>query len=260
MVGEAVADESMTIARALRVGNASTPGQRARALGWDKNTVVVIDEAGMVANPELVEMLSTVAAGGDGTVLVGDPQQYSAVKARSGLLATLAEELPDAVELTEVFGQRSEKEREASTWLRRGDEGLIERAAQWYADHNRVHAGSVTAMLDDPLAVGAKDTARGKQSLFFASILEQVRPLNAPAQKTRAQRKELDLQQPHTRLSDGLEAYIDDTILPRSNDYELVTSAGDVVRNGQRWMVESFTADGSAQVRRLDDTSATVKL
>src|SRR5690625_7850232 len=39
MVGEAVADESMTIARALRAGNAVTPGQRAQALGWDKNTV-----------------------------------------------------------------------------------------------------------------------------------------------------------------------------------------------------------------------------
>src|SRR5690625_6834776 len=40
--------------------------------------------------------------------------------------STLAEELPDAVELTEVFRQRSEKEREASTWLRSGDEGRSE--------------------------------------------------------------------------------------------------------------------------------------
>lgn len=115
-------------------------------------------------------------------------------------------------------------------------------------------------MLDDALAGWAKDTEHGKQSLLIASTREQVRALNAAAQKTRAQRKELDLQQPHTRLSDGLEAYIDDTILTRSNDYELVTSAGDVVRNGQRWMVESFTSDGAAQVRRLDDTSATVTL
>lgn len=260
MVGEAVADESMTIARALRAGNASTPGQRAQALGWDKNTVVVIDEAGMVASPELVEILSTVKAAGARTVLVGDPEQYSAVKARSGLLATLAEEVPDAVELTEVFRQRSEKEREASTWLRSGDEGLIERAAQWYADNNRVHAGSVTSMLDDALAGWAKDTARGKQSLLIASTREQVSALNAAAQKTRAGRKELDLQQPPMRLSDGLEAHIGDTILTRRNDYELVTSAGDVVRNGQRWTVEYFNTDGSAQVRRLDDTSATVTL
>src|SRR5690625_5576906 len=109
-------------------------------------------------------------------------------------------------------------------------------------------------MLDDALEGWAKDTARGKQSLLIASTREQVRALNAAAQKTRAQRKELDLQQPHTRLSDGLEAYIDDTILTRSNDYELGTSDGDVVRNGERWMVECFTADGSAQVRDRTST------
>ena len=171
-------------------------------------------------------------AAGARTVLVGDPEQYAAVKARSGLLATLSEELPDAVELTEVFRQRSEKEREASTWLRSGDEGLIERAAQWYADNNRVHAGSVTAMLDDALAGWAKDTEHGKQSLLIASTREQVGALNAAAQKTRADRGELDLQQSRIRLSDGLEAYIGDTILTRSNDYDLITSAGDVVRNG----------------------------
>src|SRR5699024_8482756 len=145
---------------------------------------------------------------------------------------------PDAVELTEVFRQRSEKEREASTWLRSGAKGIIERAAQWYAGDNRFRAGSVTAMLDAALAGWAKDTEHGKQALLIAATREQVGALNAAAEKTRAQRKELDLQQPHTRLSDGLEAYIDDTILTRSNDYELVTSAGDVVRNGQRWMVE----------------------
>src|SRR5699024_2265331 len=151
--------------------------------------------------------------------------------------------LPDAVELTEVFRQRSEKEREASTWLRSGDEGLIERAAQWDADNNRVHAGSVTAMLDDALAGWAKDTEQGALSLRMASTREQVGALNAAAQKARAERNEPDRQRPHTRLSDGLEAYIGDTILTRSNEYELVTSAGDVVRNGQRWMVESFTSD-----------------
>ena len=39
-------------------------------------------------------------------VFVGDLEQYSAVKTHSGLLATLFHELPDAVELTEVFRQR----------------------------------------------------------------------------------------------------------------------------------------------------------
>src|SRR5699024_8328603 len=155
---------------------ASTPGQRARALGRDRNTVVVVDEAGMVASPELVEILSTVKAAGARTVLVGDPRQYSAVKARSGLLATLSEELPDAVELSDLFRQRSKKEREASTCLRSQDTGLIDRSAQWYAYNNRVHAGPVTPMLDDALAVWAKDSELGNQSLLIASTLHQVDP------------------------------------------------------------------------------------
>ncbi|WP_443408967.1 hypothetical protein, partial [Corynebacterium casei] len=87
-------------------------------------------------------------------------------------------------------------------------------------------------MLDDALAGWAKDTEHGKQSLLIASTREQVGALNAAAQKTRADRGELDLQQSRIRLSDGLEAYIGDTILTRSNDYDLITSAGDVVRNG----------------------------
>src|SRR5699024_11880105 len=88
----------------------------------------------------------------------------------------------------------------------------------------------------------------------------QVATTNSATKKTQDKQIELSLQQTHTPLSDGQEAYIDDTILTRSNDYALVTSAGDVVRNGQRWMVESFTSDGAAKVRRLDDTSATVTL
>src|SRR5699024_610660 len=101
---------------------------------------------------------------------------------------------------------------------------------------------------------GRKILNMGNSHCLLPLPVNKVGALNAAAQKTRAERGELDLQQSRIRLSDGLEAYIDDTILTRSNDYELVTSAGDVVRNGQRWMVESFTADGAAQVRRLDDT------
>src|SRR5699024_11477780 len=40
----------------------------------------------------------------------------------------------------------------------------------------------------------------------------------------------------------------------------LRTSAGDVVRHEQCWMLESFNADVAAQVRGIDDTSATVTL
>jgi hypothetical protein len=61
-------------------------------------------------------------------------------------------------------------------------------------------------------------------------------------------------------LSDGLEAGVGDAVLTPRNESELITSGGDMVRNGQRWVVDSIGYDGSITARRCDDTSATVTL
>ena len=259
MVGENVADESMTIARAYVGTDELTPEQTAAKLGWGQDTVLVVDEAGMVSNPDMARVLETASAAGSRVVFVGDPEQYSAVKARSGLLATLSHELPDAVELTEVFRQRDAGEREASKWLRGGEEADVSRAAEWYMRHERLHAGSVTAMMDDALTGWREDTAAGKQSLLVAATRDQVTALNAAAQKIRAERGEINAEN-RLCLSDGLEAGVGDVVLTRRNDSKLITSSGDMVRNGQRWVVDSIGYDGSITARRCDDTSATVTL
>lgn len=259
MVGENVADESMTIARAFVGTDELIPEHAAAKLGWNRDTVVVVDEAGMVSNPDTIRVLETATAAGARVVFVGDPEQYSAVKARSGLLATLSHELPDAVELREVFRQRDAGEREASKWLRGGEEADVSRAAEWYMQNKRLHAGSVTAMMDDALAGWRDDTAAGKQSLLVAATRDQVTALNAAAQKIRAERGEINPEH-RLHLSDGLTAGVGDVILTRRNDAKLVTSNGDVVRNGQRWVVDSIGKDGSITARRCDDDLATVTL
>ncbi|GAB3597879.1 Multifunctional conjugation protein TraI (plasmid) [Corynebacterium faecale] len=256
MVGEHVAHESSTIARALYGTEDLTPAQVAATLGWNRDTVVVVDEAGMVATPDVVRLLEITRAAQAKIVLVGDPQQYSAVKARSGMLATLAYELPDAVELTEVFRQRDMAEREASTQLRSGDRDSIKRAAHWYMLQGRLDAGSTTAMLDDALAGWKNDTEAGKDSLLVAATGEQVKALNAGTQKIRADRGELNLSEAR-ELSTGQWLHAGDVLLTRKNDYDLLTSVGDVVRNGQRWRVDALHGDGSISATRLDDTQAT---
>ena len=256
MVGEHVAHESSTIAKALYGTEDLVPAQVAARLGWNKDTVVVVDEAGMVATPDVVRLLEITHAAQAKIVLVGDPQQYAAVKARSGMLATLAYELPDAVELTEVFRQRDVAEREASTQLRSGDKESLKRAAHWYMLNNRLAAGSTTAMLDDALAGWKKDIEAGKESLLVAATGEQVAALNAGAQKIRAERGELDLTEA-CALSTGQWLHAGDVLLTRKNDYDLLTSVGDVVRNGQRWRVDELHGDGSISATRLDDTQAT---
>lgn len=259
MVGEQVAHSASTVARVLLQVDGVEASPAAQKLGWGTDTVVVVDEAGMVATPDVVRILEIAQAAGARVVFVGDPNQYGAVKARGGMLATLAHELPDAVELTEVFRQKDPHEREASKQLRTGQMPNVQRAADFYAAAGRLHAGAVTAMMDDALAGWKQDISAGKRSILVASNNEYVAALNAAAQAVMAERGELD-----TTVSVGISgeqvAHVGDTILTRNNDYELVTSAGDVVRNGQRWQVEQINADGSMQVRRLDETNVTVTL
>ena len=259
MVGEDVAHSSATIARALKRAQDETAEHAAVALGWDTDTVIVVDEAGMVSTPDLVRVLDIARAAGSRVVMVGDPHQYGAVKARGGLLATLAYELPDAVELTEVFRQHDPAERDASKWLRSGEAPYVERAADFYSKAERLFAGSSTAMLEDALTGWKTDIEAGKQSLLVASTNDYADALNAAAQKTMAERGVLDMREA-VKLTGSQFAHVGDIILTRRNDYDLITSAGDVVRNGQRWRVEAIHADGSITARRSDDTGAAIVL
>nr|WP_010991838.1 MobF family relaxase [Corynebacterium glutamicum]CAD12223.1 TraA protein [Corynebacterium glutamicum] len=259
MVGENVAHSSSTLARVLRGVEDQDVEQAVATLGWSTDHVIVVDEAGMVSTPEMVRVLELAHAADARVVLVGDPYQYGAVKARGGLLATLAHEVPDAVELREVFRQHDEKERAASKRLRTGVLPDVERAADFYAGAGRLHAGSVTAMLDDALAGWREDVAAGKDSLLVASTHDYVDALNRAAQQSMIAAGVVDGAEA-IAVSSGQYAHVGDTILTRRNDYELTTSSGDVVRNGQRWQIEAIDGDGFVLARRLDDTAATVRL
>lgn len=260
MVREDVAHTSATIAKALVGTREMTPEQIAFKLGWDASTVVVVDEAGMVATPDMVTLLQVTAAADARIVFVGDPHQYAAVKARSGMLATLAYELPDAVELTEVFRQKHAGERLASQLLRNGDETDTVRAAQWYADHGRLHAGSSTAMLMDALTAWARDKDKGLESLLVASTREDVDLLNRLAQQVCGDTGAINPLGHQVRLSSGHQGFVGDVILTKRNNYDLLTDAGDIVRNGQRWIIQDVHEDGSMTARRMDDTHAIAHL
>ncbi|WP_312802036.1 MobF family relaxase [Corynebacterium variabile] len=251
MTGEDVADESSTIARVFRRVDGLDPVAAAGVLGWDQDTVVVVDEAGMVATPDVVRLLEVATAADARVVLVGDPHQYSAVKARSGMLATLAHELPDAVELSEVFRQQDPAERAASRGLRDGDGPAVARAADWYAEHGRLSAGSVSAMLTDALEAWHADVRAGWESLLVADSNDTVDALNVAAQQRMAADGVID--PTGTCVPVGSKsAYVGDVVLTRRNDYSLVSSAGEPVRNGQRWKITAIGTDGSAQLCRLD--------
>lgn len=251
MTGENVADTSSTIARVFRQVDGLDPVTAASVLGWDRDTVVVVDEAGMVATPDVVRLLEVATAADARVVLVGDPHQYSAVKARSGMLATLAHELPDAVELSEVFRQQDPAERAASRGLRDGDGPAVGRAADWYAEHGRLSAGSVSAMLTDALEAWHADVRAGWESLLVADSNDTVDALNVAAQQRMASDGVIDPSGACVTVG-SRSAYVGDVVLTRRNDYGLVSSSGEPVRNGQRWKITAIGEDESAQLCRLD--------
>ena len=263
MVAESVAHESSTIARALHGTSELTAAESAEKVGWGRDTVVVVDEAGMVGTGDLVRVLEIAAAADARVVCVGDPHQYAAVRARSGLLGTLASELPDAVELTEVFRQQDAVERRVSQWLREGDRQLVAQAASWYGNAGRLHAGSVTAMLDDALAGWCADVDAGADSVLIAGDRDTVDALNRAAQKHGVATGLVQATGATARLNTSEHTQwgrVGDVVLTRRNDYDLVASNGEPVRNGQRWTIEDIHADGSVLVRRRDDRNVTVAL
>lgn len=94
----------------------------------------------------------------------------------------------------------------------------------------------------------------------MASTREDVAVLNSCVQNAYLAFNGHDTDGPTVALAGEARAHVGDVVLTRRNDYQLVTSAGDVVRNGQRWHVEEVHEDGSVGVRRLDDTGATATL
>jgi len=85
----------------------------------DEKSVIVCDEAGMLDNKILGELLSKAADAGSKVVLVGDTEQIQSIRA-GGMFRKLQEKLGKA-ELTQVFRQKDQQDIDALSHLRAGE-------------------------------------------------------------------------------------------------------------------------------------------
>ena len=120
------------------------PGQRgARGpVRLRPGDVVLMDEASMVANPDLADVVSQAAASGAKVILAGDTQQLQAVE-NGGGLSLLAGAL-GFVQLAEPVRFRAGWERAASLRLREGDTSVLAE----YDQHARITGGEPEQMMD----------------------------------------------------------------------------------------------------------------
>ncbi len=223
----------------------------------DANTVVLVDEAGMVASRDLEAVLSAARSAGAKVVLIGDRRQLASVGGASALRA-VAEVVGRSAALEQVRRQTVAWQRAASVLMARGE---VEAALRAYAARDRVElvAGAEAAQARVLAVWSEQRAAHGEDVLIVTRRNADAAALNVRARA---------VLQAEGRLGPDLV-----TLPARDRDdrpVPLALAVGDSLRfgeslphlglrNGNRARVEAITAEpeGGARLRlALEDGRA----
>ena len=160
-----------------------------RSPGWDRRTVLVVDEAAMLDSRFTGELLAEAKRAGAKVILTGDDRQLASIE-RGGLFTELRR-AHGAAEITEVTRQRADWQRQAARDLA---EGRFDAAVQAFDQH-----GAVTWTAEAEISRAALVTRWKADSLadpqasrfVFAYTNVEVDRLNAELRAVRRDRGEL---------------------------------------------------------------------
>jgi Ti-type conjugative transfer relaxase TraA len=156
---------------------------------WDRNTVVVVDEAAMLDTPVTGELLAVARQSGAKLILAGDDRQLASIE-RGGLFSEMRQR-HGAAEITEVTRQTVDWQRQAARDLAEG------RFADAVTAFDRAGAIIWTDQQDDArralVAAWTRDAAEqpGASRFVFAYTNRDVDALNAELRQVRRERGEL---------------------------------------------------------------------
>ena len=229
------------------------PGQRgARGpVELRPGDLVLIDEASMVSNPDLADVVTQAAAAGAKVILAGDTQQLQAVE-NGGGLSLLADALGYA-QLTEPVRFRAAWEQAASLRLREGDTSVLAE----YDQHGRIYGGKPEQMMDAAAAAYLALSLDGVDTLLMAADHALRRELN---RRIRDDLITLGVVSngPAVKIADGARASAGDLIICTRNDHSIEAGEpGRTLANGDLLRIEAVTADGLLVRRALDADPAT---
>jgi Ti-type conjugative transfer relaxase TraA len=142
----------------------------------DRQSILVIDEAGMVGTRQLERVVSEAEKRGAKIVLVGDPEQLQSIEAGAAFRSVA--ERHGAVEITEIRRQHDDWQRDATRQLATGRTGA---AIAAYEQRDMVHAA---ATRDDARAALVDRWERDRQlapddtRIILTHTRDEVRLLN----------------------------------------------------------------------------------
>jgi ATP-dependent exoDNAse (exonuclease V) alpha subunit len=113
--------------------------RRHAATGIDANTIVVVDEAGMVNHAMMARILDHAHRAGAKVVLIGDAEQIQPIEAGSAFRLVCG--ITETAELHQVIRQREDWQRSATEAFSSGSPEKAVEAVTAYADHGMIHAG-----------------------------------------------------------------------------------------------------------------------
>jgi ATP-dependent exoDNAse (exonuclease V) alpha subunit len=149
----------------------------------DARSVLVVDEAAMVATRKLAPLLQHAERAGAKMVLVGDDRQFASVQAGGGFRALRLR--LGASELTVNRRQVEEWEQRAIDDVRAGN---LERAIAAYAEHDRIQAFEARDDRDRALVSDWWQAQQaGERPVIYAHRRAQVDQLNSVCQRLRAE-------------------------------------------------------------------------
>jgi conjugative relaxase-like TrwC/TraI family protein len=218
-------------ARGAAVTTGATSATRLTA-----RSVLVVDEASMLATTDLDQLTALATDVGAKVVLVGDPHQLGAIDRAGGMLPALADQT-HAPSLEQVHRFHEGWERTASLLLRRGDDiGL-----RFYLEHDRIHpAATSDDAVEAAMVQWTTAVDDGKRALLLARSRRDVDTLNARAREHLIDRGVVN---GPALLDSGKEWRAGDQLRATRNNRRLPLGDG-FVRNGDRFTVCGATREG----------------
>lgn len=210
-----------TLRHDLAIESRATASWLARAAGGmpflDKSTVLVVDEAGLLASREMHALLSQAHSTGAKVVLLGDRNQLQAIGAGSGLrLVTLAAE---AAKVQTIVRQHESWARDAITAFGHGDAAA---ALEAFAKHGLlVESESLTSAVRS-VVDRAQDALLGRSAESVLLIARSNAEVAAIGAEVRSRLR-------NTGLISGRDVEID-AVTPSGHGSRLSLAKGDRIR------------------------------